>query len=106
MSGTFDQLTDMVVFASFLFYGAGAFGVFVLRRTMKDAPRPYRVTGYPVLTGLFVVFCLVLVVVTVIERPRDAGLGLVLIMTGLPFYLYWRKRPPVPETDNAETREP
>ncbi len=92
MSGTFDQLTDMVIFAGFLFYGAGAFGVFVLRRTMRDAPRPYRVTGYPVLPLIFVVFCFVLVVVTIFERPRDAGIGLALILAGLPFYFFWRKR--------------
>ncbi len=89
LSGTFDQLTDMVVFAGFLFYSASAFGVFVLRRTMRDAPRPYRVTGYPVLPAIFVIFCLVLVVVTIIERPRDAGLGLALILAGLPFYHRW-----------------
>jgi APA family basic amino acid/polyamine antiporter len=94
MSGTFDQLTDMVVFAGFLFYGASAFGVFVLRRSMKDAHRPYRVTGYPVLPAIFIIFCLVLVVVTIVERPRDAGLGMVLILAGLPFYFYWRKRLP------------
>ena len=94
ISGTFDQLTDMVIFAGFLFYGAGAFGVFVLRRTMKDTPRPYRVTGYPVLPAVFVLFCLMLVVVTIIERPRDAGIGLALILAGLPFYFYWRKRLP------------
>ena len=92
MSGTFDQLTDMVVFAGFLFYSASAFGVFVLRRSMKDAHRPYRVTGYPLLPAIFVIFCLVLVAVTIIERPRDAGLGLALILAGLPFYFHWRKR--------------
>lgn len=106
MSGTFDQLTDMVVFAGFLFYGAGAFGVFVLRRTMKDAPRPYRVTGYPVLPAIFVLFCLMLVVVTVIERPRDAGLGMALILAGFPFYFYWRKRLPAPEgSEPSSTQE-
>ncbi len=94
MSGSFDQLTDMVIFAGFLFYAASAFGVFVLRRTMKDAPRPYRVTGYPVLPAFFIIFCLILVVVTIVERPRDAGLGLALILAGLPFYFYWRKRLP------------
>jgi len=93
MSGTFDQLTDMVIFASFMFYGASAFGVFVLRRTMKEEPRPYRVHGYPILPALFVLFCLVLVVVTIIERPRDAGIGLALILSGLPFYFYWRRHP-------------
>ena len=100
MSGTFDQLTDMVIFASFMFYGASAFGVFVLRRTMKDAPRPYRVHGYPILPALFVLFCLVLVIVTIVERPRDAGIGLALMLSGLPFYFYWRKR--APESGAAE----
>ncbi len=94
MTGTFDQLTDMVIFASFLFYGAGAFGVFVLRRTMKDAPRPYRVTGYPLVPAIFILFCMVLVVVTIIERPRDAGIGMALILAGLPFYFYWSRKSP------------
>lgn len=90
MSGTFDQLTDMVIFASFIFYGATAFGVFVLRRTMPDAPRPYRVPGYPVVPALFVFFCLALVVVTIYERPRDAGIGLVLMATTFPMWWWWR----------------
>jgi APA family basic amino acid/polyamine antiporter len=92
LTGTFDQLTDMVIFASFIFYGASALGIFVLRRTMKDAHRPYRVHGYPIVPALFVLFCLVLVVVTIIQRPRDAGFGLALIFSGVPFYLFWSRR--------------
>ncbi len=91
LTGTFDQLTDMVIFASFIFYGASAFGIIVLRRTMKDHPRPYRVPGYPIVPAVFVLFCLALVVVTIIERPRDAGIGLALIALGAPFYLYWSR---------------
>ena len=93
MSGSFDQLTDMVVFASFISYGAGAFAVFRLRRTRPDAERQYRVHGYPVLPALFVAFCAALVIVTVFERPRDAGIGLALILSGIPFYLYWNSKP-------------
>ncbi|MDZ4860691.1 MAG: amino acid permease [Candidatus Hydrogenedentes bacterium] len=92
MSGTFDQLTDMVIFASFIFYGATAFGVFVLRRTMPDAPRPYKVPGYPFVPAFFVLFCIVLVVVTIIQSPRNAGIGLVLMLSSVPFYLVWRNR--------------
>jgi len=92
LSGTFDQLTDMIIFASFIFYGAAAFGVFVLRRTMKDTPRPYRVTGYPVTPALFVLFCVILVGVTVFQRPREAGIGLALMCTGWPFYFYWGRQ--------------
>ncbi|MBV6399222.1 MAG: Serine/threonine exchanger SteT [Ignavibacteria bacterium] len=92
LSGTFDQLTDMLIFASFIFYGAGAFGVFVLRRKMKETHRPFKVKGYPWIPGIFVLFCLTLVVVTVIENPRDAGIGLFLVLIGIPFYIFWKSR--------------
>ncbi len=92
-SGTFDQLTDMVIFASFIFYGATALGVIVLRRAMPDAPRPYKVTAYPFVPLAFVVFCAVLVVVTIYQSPRNAGIGLVLVLSGVPLYGVWgRKR--------------
>lgn len=94
LSGSFDQLTDMLIFASFIFYGANAVGVFVLRRKMPDAPRSYRVPGYPVVPALFILFCAVLVVNTMITQPREAGMGLTLILLGTPFYLYWRKKAP------------
>ncbi len=92
LSGTFDQLTDMLIFASFIFYGAGAFGVFVLRKKMKDAHRPYKAIGYPVLPLIFVLFCITLVAVTIIQNPRDAGIGLALIFSGIPFYIFWNKK--------------
>ncbi len=90
MSGTFDQLTDMVIFASFIFYGATAFGVFVLRRTMPDAPRPYRVPGYPVVPAVFVLFCIALVAVTIYQKPQNAGIGLALMATAVPVWFLWR----------------
>jgi APA family basic amino acid/polyamine antiporter len=92
LSGTFDQLTDMLIFASFIFYGAGAFGVFILRRKLKDHHRPYKVKGYPVVPVIFILFCLTLVVVTIIQNPRDAGIGLVLVLSGIPFYLFWNRK--------------
>src|SRR6185295_15978488 len=53
LSGTFDTLTDSVVFASWLFYGLTTASLFVFRRTMPDAERPYRVWGYPVVPRVF-----------------------------------------------------
>jgi APA family basic amino acid/polyamine antiporter len=91
-SGTFDQLTDMLIFASFIFYGAIVFGVFVLRRRMPAAERPYRAIGYPIVPALFIVFCVALVIVTCIQQPREAFLGLFLIAMGTPFYVYWLRR--------------
>ncbi len=92
LSGTFDQLTDMVVFAVFIFYGATSLGVFILRRKMPDAKRPYRVWGYPVIPALYILFCAGLVVNTFITRPREAVIGLVLILAGIPAYLMMKKR--------------
>ncbi len=92
LSGTFDQLTDMLIFAAFIFYGATTFGVFVLRKTMPDTPRPYRVIGYPVVPAIFILFCIALIINTLIEKPGEALSGLGLMATGLPFYFYWNSK--------------
>ncbi len=92
LSGTFDQLTDMLMFASFIFYAAGAYGVFVLRKKMKDAERPYKVFGYPYIPAIAVIFFTTIFFVTIIESPRNAGIGLALVLLGIPFYLFWRKK--------------
>jgi basic amino acid/polyamine antiporter, APA family len=95
-SGSFDQLTDMLIFAVFIFYGAGAFGVFVLRRKMPDVPRPYRAVGYPLIPAIFVLFCVTLLGVSLVERPRESFLALALIACGIPFYWYWSRQKAAP----------
>jgi APA family basic amino acid/polyamine antiporter len=92
LSGTFDQLTDMLVFAVFIFYGATTLGVFILRRKMPDTYRPYRVWGYPFVPIIFIVFCLFLIFNTIITRPREAEIGLTLILSGIPVYLLLQRR--------------
>ncbi|MCO6496171.1 MAG: amino acid permease [Chitinophagaceae bacterium] len=91
LSGTFDQLTDMLIFAAFIFYGATTLGVFILRKKMPDAHRPYRVWGYPVIPAIFIIFCAFLIVNTIYARPREAGIGMTLILIGVPLY-YWFQR--------------
>ena len=91
-SGSFDQLTDMLIFAAFIFYGATALGVFILRVKMPDAPRPYKAVGYPVVPAIFILFCVALIVITLIGRPREALIGLGLMASGLPFYWYWNRK--------------
>lgn len=93
ISGSFDQLTDMLIFASFIFYGATALGVFVLRVKMPDAPRPYKAWGYPIVPAIFILFCVALLIITFASKPREATMGLVLITTGIPFYFYWNRSP-------------
>ena len=91
VSGNFDQLTDMVIFAVFLYYGATAAGVFILRIKMPDAIRPYKVWGYPFVPAIFILFCAGLIFNTVITRPREAAIGFALMLTGVPMF-WWFKR--------------
>jgi basic amino acid/polyamine antiporter, APA family len=91
LSGTFDQLTDMLVFAAFIFYGATAFGVFVMRVKGPELERPYRTWGYPVVPAVYVLFCIVLVINTLVTQPREAIIGIALVAAGIPLYFYFRK---------------
>ncbi len=66
--------------------------MFVLRRTRPDLRRPYRVWGYPVVPGLFIIACGLLVANTLSERPLESLWGLGLVALGLPAYAAWRRR--------------
>ena len=92
LSGTFDQLTDMIIFAVFIYYGATTLGVFILRKRMPDAPRPYKVWGYPIVPAIVVVFCACLVFNTFFSRPREAAIGVVLMLTGVPMYFFFKRK--------------
>lgn len=103
LSGTFDQLTDMIIFAMFIYYGATTLGVFILRKTMPDAPRPYKVWGYPVVPAIVIIFCACLVFNTVFSRPREAAMGVVLMLTGVPMYWWFKKKNKQGETSIANS---
>jgi APA family basic amino acid/polyamine antiporter len=90
-SGSFDQLTDMLVFAAFLFYTATAVGLIYLRIKAPTAERGYKVIGYPVVPILFLLFCVTICVMTLINQPYEALMGMALIASGLPVY-WWLRR--------------
>lgn len=92
LSGTFDQLTDMIIFAVFVFYGATALGVFILRKKMPDAPRPYKVWGYPVVPAIVILFSAALFINTIATQPREAGIGLALMFTGVPMWFWFTRK--------------
>jgi basic amino acid/polyamine antiporter, APA family len=92
LSGSYDHLTDSVIFASWLFYGLSTTSLFVFRRTMPDAPRPYRALGYPVIPVIFVLVTAALLVNTFVAAPREALQGMAVLLAGLPFYWYWSRR--------------
>ena len=90
--GSFEQLLTYVVFASWLFAALAAASVFVLRRRHLEAPRPFRVPGYPVTPALFILAAMAIVANTVVARPVQALAGLCIVLVGTPVYLFWKER--------------
>lgn len=107
ISGSFDMLTDMLIFVSWLFYGLSAAGVFILRYRMPDRDRPYKVWGYPWVPAIFVAFTLLFLVVTLVTdiirynngevAVINSLLGLLLTVPGIPLYWYFRNKKPKPD---------
>ncbi len=91
LSGSYDALTDYAIFALWIFYGLATASVFVFRRRMPDAERPYRTWGYPVIPILFLLVTAWLIINTLITSPVQSLTGLGLIALGLPVYWYWSR---------------
>ena len=91
-TGTFEQLLTYVVFTGWIFYGLGALSIFVFRRREPDAPRPFRVPGYPLTPILFVLASSAIVLNTLVTQPSRALVGIAGVLSGVPVYLLWRRR--------------
>lgn len=91
LSGTFDQLTDYVVFWAWVFYALTTASLFIFRHKLPAADRPYKALGYPWLPAIFLVAAVCLLVNTFIASPKDTLWGVLILVTGIPFY-YWFKR--------------
>jgi basic amino acid/polyamine antiporter, APA family len=92
VTGTFDQLLTYVVFIGWIFYALAAASVFVYRRRLPDAPRPFRVPLYPVTPLLFIAAASALVVNTIVSQPVLAAIGLGIVLLGAPAYFIWGGR--------------
>jgi basic amino acid/polyamine antiporter, APA family len=92
LSGTFEELTNLFIFAGWIFYGLAVVALFRLRRTEPEMERPYRCWGYPWVPGAFVLGALALTVNLWLDRPGRSTIGLLLIVAGLPFYRWWTRK--------------
>jgi basic amino acid/polyamine antiporter, APA family len=100
LSGSFDQLTNSVVFASWTFYALNAGSVMLLRKRYPDRARPYRVPFFPVIPAMFVLLSGLLLINTIFSSFRDSALGLILMALSVPVYLVTeRLRSSRPATD-------
>ena len=102
ISGSFDQLTDMLVFASFIAYGSGAAGLLYMKYKGKKIIHPdgrvevlritKKVFGFPVIPVLFLLFCIGLVVNTLNTKTEESLTGLAFIVAGIPLYFLFKKK--------------
>ena len=91
-SGTYDQLFTYVIFAGWIFYALGGAGIFILRRRIPQPQRAYHVPGYPWVPIVFIIVATWFVVNTLVEQTADSVVGALLVLAGLPFYLYWKRQ--------------
>ena len=94
-TGTFDTLTDMIVFAGFLFYAMLAYGLILMKRKgLIDV----KIIGYPYVPVIYIVFSLFLMVNTFIDQPQQTLTGIGLMLSGIPFYFLFKKRKAIKES--------
>jgi basic amino acid/polyamine antiporter, APA family len=101
LSGSFDMLTEMLIFVSWFFYGMSVIGLFVLRVKRPDALRPFRVWGYPIIPAIFVAFTFTFLTITLVSDVNNylegraqvinSVLGILITLAGVPFYWWGRK---------------
>jgi APA family basic amino acid/polyamine antiporter len=105
LSGSFDTLTDYVIFGSWIFYGLVTASIFLFRRRQPHAERPYRAWGYPVVPILFLIVAGFLLFMTLMTTPWRAIAGLALIAAGLPvYYFFFRHRRVFVQEDLTDDR--
>jgi APA family basic amino acid/polyamine antiporter len=92
LTGTFEELTNLFIFAAWIFYGLAVVALFRLRKTEPQMARPYRCWGYPCVPGIFVAGALALTLSILAQRPGRSSIGLLMMLAGLPFYRYWNRR--------------
>jgi APA family basic amino acid/polyamine antiporter len=92
VGGAFRELFSLAIFAEWLFYMVAASTIFVFRSRDMDAPRPYRMVGYPLVPALFIGTAAVLLCYTFASNLRNSMGGVLVILLGIPVYLWFARR--------------
>jgi APA family basic amino acid/polyamine antiporter len=93
LSGTYEELYSLFVFAAWIFFALTALALFRLRRVEPEMSRPYRAWGHPWTTLLFLGAAIALTVNLWMVRPVRSSIGLAVILAGVPLFYRWRRRP-------------
>jgi basic amino acid/polyamine antiporter, APA family len=101
LTGSYETLFSYTMISAWVFYTLSVMAVWVLRRKMPDAPRPYKMWGYPVTLWLFVIVSIWFMVDALINQPRTSLIALGISAAGIPFYFIWRRRSPAARSELA-----
>jgi basic amino acid/polyamine antiporter, APA family len=93
LSDRYEQILNYVVALDAVFFGLTGAALLVLRRRDVNWAGGFRMPGHPWTTMLFVVAFWALAVNTVVRNPRSAGIGVLILLAGIPVYFFWRRRP-------------
>lgn len=93
LSGTYEQILSYVVAVDWVFFALTGAALFVFRRRADGDDGGARVPGHPLTTGLFIAAAALIVIATFVEAPVNSAVGLGIMLTGIPVYLLWRRRP-------------
>lgn len=104
MIGSFDTLTDYVVFAMWIFYALITGSIFIYRRKYPHLERPYRAWGYPVVPIIFLFVAAWLLYRTIVDSPGQSLTGIAIIAAGLPFYFYFSRTFTPTEEDGQDVK--
>jgi len=91
LSGKYNDLLNYVMFAVMLFYIITIVGIFVLRKKMPDAERPYKAFGYPVIPIIYIVLVAAFCVNLLVTLPKYSFPGLGIVLLGIPVFYFWKK---------------
>ncbi len=92
LTGRYGDLLDYVIFAVLLFYMLTIAGIFVLRRTRPNVPRPYKAWGYPILPAAYILLAGLVEILLLLYKPAYTWPGLIIVLMGIPVFFAWRTR--------------
>jgi basic amino acid/polyamine antiporter, APA family len=86
LSGKYGDLLDMISFVVVMFYALTIAGIFILRKKMPNAERPYRAFGYPVLPAIYILMAISFCILLIVFKPAFTWPGLIIVLIGIPIY--------------------
>ncbi len=92
LSGTYSDLLTYTTFASLIFNTMTVIGIFILRKKLPNLERPYKAWGYPFVPVIYILISTAFIIYIFIGDMRNSGMGLIIVLAGIPFYWYWNRK--------------